>query len=92
MPEGGSIFLRAAPQDGQLVVSIEDTGPGVPENEVEQLFDPFFTTKDHGTGLGLAVTAQILTAHGGKLEYERAEPHGSIFSVILPFSEQEVGV
>ncbi len=84
MPEGGEVDLKVLERDEGLVVEVSDTGPGVPDAEVEQLFDPFFTTKSHGTGLGLAVTAQIMTAHGGRLDYARRQPHGSVFSVILP--------
>jgi len=86
MPEGGAITLEASSNESQLIISVKDTGPGVPPEQVERLFDPFFTTKDHGTGLGLAVTAQILKAHGGSLEYERGEPRGSIFRVLLPLA------
>ncbi len=95
MPEGGAIALRVFSQTGddgkpvEVVLQVQDNGPGVPVDQIERLFDPFFTTKDHGTGLGLAVTAQILTAHGGRLNYQQAEPHGSIFSVHLPVEINE---
>lgn len=84
MPEGGEIRIVVEPSAREVEVRVADSGPGVPEGEEEQLFDPFFTTKSHGTGLGLAVTAQIVTAHGGRLEYERRVPQGSLFKVILP--------
>lgn len=84
MPEGGVVTLRVVVAASEVVLQVEDTGPGVPVDQVERLFDPFFTTKDHGTGLGLAVTAQILAAHGGRLSYSEAIPHGSIFSAHLP--------
>jgi len=87
MPDGGSIDVKVHGQDESLVISVADTGPGVPQEEIEQLFDPFFTTKSHGTGLGLAVTRQILTAHGGQLSYKCREPHGSIFTMKIPMKK-----
>jgi signal transduction histidine kinase len=89
MPEGGDIEVSVVSEQDSVVICVSDTGPGVPAEEVKQLFDPFFTTKSHGTGLGLAVTRQILTAHGGRLSYEAREPHGSIFSMVLPLSRED---
>lgn len=84
MPEGGKVRISAAACGSEVRVDVRDTGPGVPAEQVRELFDPFFTTKNHGTGLGLAVTRQILMAHGGRLEYRPAEPEGAIFSLVLP--------
>jgi two-component system NtrC family sensor kinase len=94
MPDGGDIEVSVFLEPASIVICVSDTGPGVPAEEVKQLFDPFFTTKSHGTGLGLAVTRQILTAHGGRLSYEAKDPHGSIFSMVLPLegkTEDEFG-
>ncbi len=89
MPEGGIISISAKHHESQVVIAIADTGPGVPPEQVEKLFDPFFTTKDHGTGLGLAVTREILKAHGGKLEYQSVVPHGSCFEMHLPLAQND---
>lgn len=89
MPEGGDIEVSVASGDEALILRVADTGPGVPAEEVARLFDPFFTTKSHGTGLGLAVTRQILTAHGAKLSYEARLPRGSIFSMSLPIRSED---
>jgi two-component system, NtrC family, sensor kinase len=83
---GGRVRLRATAADGGIVISVEDDGPGVPAERVEEMFDPFFTTKDHGTGLGLAVTRQIVQAHGGRLEYRTRAEGGAHFEFWLPAS------
>jgi signal transduction histidine kinase len=67
----------------QVIISVEDTGPGIPENLVDKLFEPFFSTK--GTnGLGLAVSWGIVERHGGTIEVDMAETGGAIFRVVLP--------
>jgi two-component system, NtrC family, sensor kinase len=76
-----SVFVRKG--EASLMVSVEDDGPGVSEALRGRLFDPFFTTKKHGTGLGLAVTRQIVEAHGGDLRYEPREGGGSRFILSL---------
>lgn len=81
---GGHVWLRAQALEGGVLVSVEDDGPGVPAERVAELFDPFFTTKDHGTGLGLAVTRQIVQAHGGRLEYRTRSEGGAHFEFWLP--------
>lgn len=84
MPEGGRVLIQVKEGEGALSVRVIDNGPGVPKERENQLFDPFYTTKDHGTGLGLAVSRQILTAHGGKLVYKPIAPHGSTFTLYVP--------
>ena len=66
-----------------LLVEIEDNGEGVPEHIQQNLFDAFVTTKSGGGGLGLAVTAKIVAAHGGSIEFD-TEPGRTIFRVFLP--------
>lgn len=84
MPEGGRVRLLLQQADGEARIVVEDSGPGVPEDQVAQLFDPFYTTKSHGTGLGLAVSSQILRAHGGMLAHEPRQPQGARFVIRLP--------
>lgn len=81
---GGHVWLRAEVADAGVLVVVEDDGPGVPTERIDELFDPFFTTKDHGTGLGLAVTRQIVQAHGGRLEYRARAGGGAHFEFWLP--------
>lgn len=84
MVEGGTITVGARLLDDEVVVSVADTGPGVAVETVAQLFDPFFTTKSHGTGLGLAVTRQIVEAHGALLRHHDNVPHGAVFELVFP--------
>ncbi len=66
-----------------LVVTIQDNGPGIPDDIRPHLFDPFITTKTHGSGLGLALVAKIVADHGGIIEFE-SEPKRTLFRVMLP--------
>jgi two-component system NtrC family sensor kinase len=67
-----------------LQISVEDSGSGMDDETRERLFEPFFTTKRHGNGLGLAITQEIVEAHGGTIRCERREPHGTRFVIELP--------
>ena len=80
------ITLRTVRTARGLVVEIEDSGCGVPDEDVEQLFQAFYTTKDkiQGTGLGLSISQNIVTEMGGKIAYRGGESRGSIFTVYLP--------
>ena len=71
-----------------VVVSIIDTGCGIPEKNLKRIFDPFFTSKDigRGTGLGLSVSHGIVEAHGGLIEVESKVGEGSTFRVYLPLT------
>ena len=71
-------------EDGQLRISIRDTGVGIPTEKVGQIFDPFFTTKTQGTGMGLAITRSILEAHGGRVWATANSSRGATFHFILP--------
>jgi signal transduction histidine kinase len=86
MPDGGTLRIRTWADDGDVVTSFEDTGPGVPEENLERIFEPFFTTKDVGvgTGLGLSVALGIVEAHGGRIQGENRSEGGARFIVRLP--------
>jgi signal transduction histidine kinase len=91
MPEGGDLTLRTRYDEraAEVSVEIEDTGHGIAPEHLSQLFEPFFTTKPagSGTGLGLAVCYRIIAAHGGRIEVEPREPHGTRVRVALPIGE-----
>jgi PAS domain S-box-containing protein len=70
--------------DEQLVLSVSDTGVGLPREQVDQIFDAFFTTKLHGTGLGLSISRSIVESHGGRLWADANSPGGASFHLALP--------
>jgi signal transduction histidine kinase len=84
MPGGGKIFVRARARDGQAVIEVEDTGPGVKPEDRTRIFEPYFTTKGNGTGLGLAIAARVCQEHGGALEVDGEPGKGAIFRVSIP--------
>lgn len=84
MPEGGRVAARVTKAVGGGVdVVIEDTGTGIPEELRATIFEPFITTKEQGTGLGLAVTKEIVEAHGGVITCEAKEGKGTRFRIHL---------
>lgn len=86
MPHGGEITIRGQAAGGQVLLSFGDTGDGIPADKMDYLFDPFFTTKTGGTGLGLAVSQNIIEHHGGKISAANREEGGAEFIITLPIS------
>ncbi|MEP6703774.1 MAG: ATP-binding protein [Acidobacteriota bacterium] len=86
MPDGGTLTFRAFVERRRLAIEIEDTGVGIPTQDMSKVFDPFFTTKEvgKGTGLGLAVCYGIITDHGGRLSVRSNLGKGSTFTIFLP--------
>jgi NO-binding membrane sensor protein with MHYT domain/nitrogen-specific signal transduction histidine kinase len=78
-----SIDSRRAERE-QLLVSVSDTGVGLPPQQADQIFNAFFTTKPHGTGMGLPISRSIVEAHGGHLSATNNSPRGASFQVTLP--------
>ena len=84
MPNGGTLTVATSlNRKDEFVVSIADTGVGIPEDQLAHIFDPFFTTKEAGTGLGLSIVHGIVTRHGGKINVQSTPKHGSRFSINL---------
>src|SRR5258708_39078010 len=71
-------------EDGQLMVSVRDTGVGLPPQQADQIFNAFFTTKAHGTGMGLRISRSIVESHGGRLWASDNSPRGASFCFTLP--------
>lgn len=84
MPDGGAITISTVYDDQWVRVDISDTGVGVSEEDADKLFDAFFTSKSTGSGLGLTVSAQIVSNHGGTIEVQKRIPKGTIFTINLP--------
>jgi len=84
MPRGGVLTVGLARVDGEAVVSVGDTGGGIPEEARASIFKPFFSTKPRGTGLGLAIAKQSVEAHGGSIGYVSEVGVGTVFTLRLP--------
>jgi len=84
VPEAGGPVATLTEEDGTLVVTVRDHGPGVPAGERERIFEPFFTTRTRGTGLGLAVARRIVELHGGTITVTDHPAGGAVFRVTIP--------
>jgi signal transduction histidine kinase len=71
-------------ENEQILVSVSDTGVGVPPQLAQQIFDPFFTTKPHGTGMGLRISRSIVESHGGELWVVVVPGRGATFQFTVP--------
>ncbi len=85
----GEMHLSVERSDREVILSVEDTGPGVAAHNVEEIFKPFFTTRSGGTGLGLSIARRTVEAHGGSLTYERGGRGGARFVARLPLAAVE---
>jgi signal transduction histidine kinase len=81
---GGELTIKSASDEGQLLISVSDTGVGLPPEQEEQIFRAFFTTKDNGTGMGLPITRSIIESHGGRLWVTDTSGQGATFQFTLP--------
>ena len=88
MQEGGTLWIRCFRGEAAnvIIVEIEDTGHGIPEDELSKIFDPFYTTKKSGTGLGLAIAHRIVENHRGTLSVRSKKDSGTIFHIEFPIS------
>jgi two-component system NtrC family sensor kinase len=86
MPEGGTLDVSLKETDDKLVITMRDSGEGIPEENIGRIFDPFFTTKPEGegTGLGLSVSYGIISRHRGLIEVESEVGIGTTFIISLP--------
>lgn len=83
---GGSVLVTVDARDGRAVVSVEDQGPGIPPDLLEEIWNPDVTTKSRGTGLGLAIVRQTITHHGGDVTAANRESGGASFRIRLPLA------
>ncbi len=86
MPDGGDLGVEAHESAGKVVVTVTDTGPGIPLEKRELIFEPFHTTKPRGTGLGLAVCRKIVEEHGGTIRAGGEPGSGATFTLTLPLN------
>ena len=79
------LAIKSQPADnGEFLVSVSDTGVGLPVPQADQIFNAFFTTKPHGTGMGLSISRSIVESHGGRLWAKGNSPRGATFCFTLP--------
>jgi PAS domain S-box-containing protein len=88
-PDGLVTVATRLSASGEVEVSVDDTGPGLPPGGVDHLFDAFFTTKAEGMGMGLSISRSIITAHGGRLTASDRQNGGAHFSFTLPTAPGE---
>ena len=89
MPAGGDLKISAQTVDHGIEIIFQDSGPGIPEDRRNNIFEPFFSTKDGGTGLGLTVSYNIVTAHGGTLDLLDEREPGACFRLFLPIGDKQ---
>lgn len=86
MPEGGSLTVKTSEKHGTAMISVQDTGIGISDEDRAKLFTPLFSTKAKGVGLGLYICKQLIDAHNGSITVESTVGEGSTFTVTLPAS------
>jgi PAS domain S-box-containing protein len=89
-PEGGRIVVEATPVDGEMRLTVADSGPGIPPENLERVFDPYWqarTTARLGAGLGLPIAKGVVESHGGRIWVESRPGEGATFTFTLPLAE-----
>jgi signal transduction histidine kinase len=85
------LLIRAGAVESQgVLVSVQDSGPGLDPKSLEHLFDAFYTTKPEGLGMGLAISRSLIEAHGGRLWATANAPHGAVFQFTLPIGGERM--
>ena len=86
MGTGGSIFITTDLKANNIILSIQDTGPGIAEENLLEIFQPFFSTKAKGSGLGLATCKTLIALHNGTIIASNSPDGGAIFTITLPIN------
>jgi PAS domain S-box-containing protein len=89
MTVGGTLTLQTGETSDSVWVSVNDTGGGIPQEQINRIFEPFYTTKKQGSGLGLMIVQRIIRAHNGRIELESHAGRGTTFRVWLPLHERK---
>jgi len=89
MTKGGRLLLRTSQASEGIVVSVSDTGGGIPEEKINRIFEPFYTTKKKGSVLGVMIVQRIVREHGGQIELESRVNQGTTFRIWLPLRERQ---
>jgi signal transduction histidine kinase len=83
-PDGGRVELALDQENGTVSVAVQDSGPGIPEDEIDRIFRPFWSRDGGGTGLGLAIAKELAGAHGGRIVLDTELGRGTCFRLVLP--------
>ena len=87
IPYGRTVIWRTEKNgSASAIISISDTGPGIPPEKLNEIFDPFFTTKKQGMGIGLSIARTIVQAHKGRIWAENQRGGGAVFRLTLPLA------
>ena len=92
MPEGGKLTIHACKEAKDILITVKDTGVGIPEKVFAKLFTPMFTTKSKGQGFGLAVIKRMTEALGGTVSFVSKEGKGTAFVIHLPQETNSKGI
>ena len=90
MEENGQLTVKTQQQDNNVLITISDTGKGIPQDILDKIFNPFFTTKavGEGTGLGLSICYDIIQEHAGDIRVDSIEGKGTTFVIELPIVKE----
>jgi PAS domain S-box-containing protein len=89
MSGGGALTITTEDAEGEIRITIADTGAGISEEDFPKIFEPYFTTKDTGTGLGLTVVFKVIKEHKGEINVVSREGEGTVFTITLPKPQSE---
>jgi signal transduction histidine kinase len=89
MTKGGTLTLQTDQGADGVIVTVADTGGGIPPEQISRIFEPFYTTKKKGTGLGLMIVQRIVRGHGGRIDLESHVGQGTVFRIWLPLYEKQ---
>jgi signal transduction histidine kinase len=88
---GGELTIKTGRGEyGQVLITVNDTGVGLPTGRADEIFNPFFTTKPQGSGMGLAISHSIVESHGGRLWATSHDGRGATFHFTLPTAAVDV--
>jgi len=90
MTRGGTLTVQTDPGVDGVVMTVADTGGGIPQEQINRIFEPFYTTKKKGSGLGLMIVQRIVREHKGRIELESHVGQGTVFRVWLPLHDKPV--
>jgi len=88
MPGGGEVTISARNLKDAVLISVKDSGTGIPRENQKDIFFPFFTTKDKGTGLGLSIAYRIIEEHNGTITVKSVPEQGTTFDIVLPVTPE----